>query len=92
MHANVSWRLSSRAECSRVPISLSKTSVRYAKILQNIRQISLNLSQNFARELQLDGLERGDWGAEGLALLGVGHPNLEARLPLRTTGRMSPQA
>ena len=40
------------------------------------------------RELELDGLEGGDGGAEGLALLRVGHRNLEGRLPLRTTSRV----
>ena len=44
------------------------------------------------RELELDRLERGDGRAEGLALLRVGHRNLEGCLPLRTTGSMSSQA
>ena len=40
------------------------------------------------RELELDRLERGDGGAEGLALLRVGHRNLEGCLPLRTTSHV----
>ena len=40
------------------------------------------------RELELDRLERGDGRAEGLALLRVGHRNLEGRLPLRTTSHV----